>query len=170
MKPIHPLLVHFPIALLLLSVAADLVAFFTDVQSLRDTAWWALLGAAVGGAFTVLAGLYDMRRADLTEEVHVRVHTHMKVGLTLLAALIGLTLWRLKIYTSPDPAPGWGYLAAALFAVGLTALQGWLGGELVYTYGVFDRPAGRNDKSAGTPHEHHSHTKTKHDEAKDSKH
>jgi hypothetical protein len=37
----------------------------------------------VSGVFTVLAGLYDMRRAHLKEEVHARVHRHMKVGLTL---------------------------------------------------------------------------------------
>ncbi len=49
MKPVHPILVHFPIALLSLSVAANLTGYFADVASLRDTGWWALLGAALGG-------------------------------------------------------------------------------------------------------------------------
>ena len=80
MKPIHPIFVHFPIALLALSVAADFAAFFADVESLRSTGWWSLLGAAIGGIFTALAGLYDMRRADMMEEVRERVHRHMKVG------------------------------------------------------------------------------------------
>jgi uncharacterized membrane protein len=156
MKPIHPMLVHFPIALLLLSVTADLAAFFADIQTLRDTAWWSLLGAAVSGVFTVLAGLYDMRRAQLQEEVHARVHRHMKVGLTLLAALAGLTLWRWTIHTSPESAVGWSYLAAALLVAGLTVLQGWLGGELVYSDGVFVRHARGGRLPEGT-HKKHIH-------------
>lgn len=83
MKPVHPLLVHFPIALLFLSVAADLVAFFSDSASLRDTGWWALIGAALGAVVTVASGVYDMRRATLEEDVHHLVYQHMKVGFSL---------------------------------------------------------------------------------------
>jgi uncharacterized membrane protein len=63
-----------------MSVTADFTAFFTDMRTLRDTAWWSLLGAAVSGVFTVLAGVYDMRRAQSIEEVHARVRRHMRVG------------------------------------------------------------------------------------------
>jgi uncharacterized membrane protein len=154
MKPIHPMLVHFPIALLLMSVTADFAAFFTDMRTLRDTAWWSLLGAAVSGLFTVLAGLYDMRRAQLKEEVHARVHRHMKVGLTLLTALVGLTLWRWTIHTNLDLTVGWSYLAAALLVVCLTGLQGWLGGELVYSDGVFVRHARGGRSPEGTHKKH----------------
>jgi uncharacterized membrane protein len=103
--------------LVFLSVTADFAAFFTDVRTLLDTAWWSLLGAAVSGIFTVLAGLYDMRRAQLKEDVHVRVHRHIQVGLTLLAALVGLALWRWTIHTNPDLTVGSRYLAAALLVV-----------------------------------------------------
>lgn len=137
MKPVHPILVHFPIALLVLSVAADLVGFFTDNVSLRNTGWWALLGAAIGGVLTVAAGVYDMRRANLQEEVHERVHQHMKVGFALLAAIIGLTVWRWTFYTQPGLPVTAIYLDVALLTAGLAGFQGWLGGELVYTYGVF---------------------------------
>lgn len=154
MKPIHPMLVHFPIALLLLSVAADFAGFFTDLQSLRDTARWSLLGAAASGVFTVFAGLYDMRRAQLREEVHARVHRHMRVGLTLLAALAGLTLWRWMVYTGSESAVGWSYLAAALLVACLAGLQGWLGGELVYSDGVFVRQARRGRSPEGTHKKH----------------
>jgi uncharacterized membrane protein len=41
MRPVHPLVVHFPIALLALSVTADLFAFFARIDSLRSTGWWA---------------------------------------------------------------------------------------------------------------------------------
>jgi uncharacterized membrane protein len=140
--------------LVFLSVTADFAAFFTDVRTLLDTAWWSLLGAAVSGIFTVLAGLYDMRRAQLKEDVHVRVHRHIQVGLTLLAALVGLALWRWTIHTNPDLTVGSRYLAAALLVVCLTGLQGWLGGKLVYSDGVFVRHA-RGGRSPEGAHKRH---------------
>ena len=142
MKPIHPILVHFPIALLALSVVADLGAFFLQIESMRSTGWWSLLGAALGGVVTVLAGLYDMHRADLTEEVHERVHRHMKVGLALIAAIAALTLWRWFGFEQPGLAVTAVYLDCAILTMVLAGFQGWLGGDLVYTYGVFVRRAG----------------------------
>ena len=49
----HPMLVHFPIALLALSVVTDVIAFLAHVDSLRNVGWWALVGAAGGAAATV---------------------------------------------------------------------------------------------------------------------
>ena len=135
MKPIHPIFVHFPIALLTLSVAADAVAFFTNVDSLRNTGWWSLLGAAAGSLVTVAAGIFDMRRAELSENVHERVHRHMKVGLMLTVVILGLTAWRLTIFFQGIPVSAT-YLDCAILAMALAGFQGWLGGELVYSYGV----------------------------------
>ena len=135
MKPIHPIFVHFPIALLALSVAADAVAFFTDIDSLRNTGGWALFGAAAGGVVTAATGVFDMRRAELTEQVHERVHRHMKVGLMLTAVVLGLAAWRLTIFLQGIAVSGT-YLDCAILAMALAGFQGWLGGELVYSYGV----------------------------------
>ena len=159
MKPIHPVLVHFPIALLALSVAADLVAFFTNIESLRSTGWWALTGAALGGVVTVAAGVFDMRRATLNEEVHHRVHQHMKVGFTLLAVIVALTVWRWTIFKQPGLAVSAIYLDCALIAMALTGFQGWLGGELVYTYGIFVKDAGptAGGKGKAQPENEKSH-------------
>jgi uncharacterized membrane protein len=161
MKPVHPLVVHFPIALLALSVTADLFAFFARIDSLRSTGWWAVVGAAIGGIVTVLAGLFDMRRADLKEDVHVRVHRHMKVGFALLASIVGLTLWRWMIYKQGLSVTAI-YLDCALLTMALAAFQGWLGGELVYSDGVFVKQAvpTAGAKAAGHPQDtdgHHHH-------------
>lgn len=55
-KPIHPMFVHFPIALLALSAAPDVVAFFLKIDSLKSAGWWALAGATAGGVVAVAAG------------------------------------------------------------------------------------------------------------------
>ena len=78
-----------------------------------------------------------MRRATLDEQVHHLVHQHLKVGVTLLAVIIGLTLWRWAIYRHPELFVTAIYLDVALLATGLAGFQGWLGAELVYSHGVF---------------------------------
>src|SRR3546814_2838113 len=97
MKPIHPMLVHFPIALLVFSVSADGAAYVTRIESLGSTGWWTLLGAAISALAAVAAGLFDMYRAHrtgLSEEVHHRVHRHRLVGFALLVAILALAFWR----------------------------------------------------------------------------
>jgi uncharacterized membrane protein len=159
LKPVHPILVHFPIALLSLSVAADVIGFF-GVASLRDTGWWALLGAALGGVATVAAGLFDMQRAKMTEAVHHRVHRHMHVGLVLVVAIVGLAVWRGSVYYAGGIVPMF-YLDMAVLTMALATFQGWLGGELVYTDGVFVaqgkpvvKEGGDNGKSKDQGHNH----------------
>ncbi len=104
MPPIHPAIVHFPIALLVLSVVADFFGFLYHSESLRGAGWWSLLGAAIGGVLAVVAGYYDMKREEekLEHEAHEQIHKHMYVGFVLLAAIAGLTVWRWLIYANQD--------------------------------------------------------------------
>lgn len=148
MPPIHPALVHYPIALVTLSVLADVIGFIGGNQSLQNAGWWALLGAAIGAALTLIAGLFDMTREKIEPVAHKRVHTHMKVGLTLFAVLAGLTVWRWLIYSNLAYPIGWIYLVAACLVLGLTFFQGWLGGELVFTDGVGVAPTGQGTEPA----------------------
>lgn len=148
MPPIHPALVHYPIALVTLAVIADLLGYSSGNESLKTVGWWALIGAAVGAALALVAGVFDMNREKIADEAHKRVHTHMKVGFTLFAAIVGLTVWRWFIYTDQSYRLGWGYLIAALLVLGLTFFQGWLGGELVFADGVGVAPTGQGTESS----------------------
>lgn len=159
-KPIHPMLVHFPIALLIASFLADAVHFFASWSSIEHVGWWMLALASAGGLFTVLAGLFDMRRATLDEAIHERVHQHMWVGMGLFLVICALTAWRWIFFSNATPVSML-YLDASFLSVGLATFQGWLGGELVYTHGVFvasqqkkaaSRPAGK--VAEANPHKH----------------
>lgn len=153
MPPIHPAIVHFPIALVIFSVAADFLGYLTGSQSLRAAGWWTLAGAVAGGAAAVAAGVIDMNREQIKHEAHVRVHTHMRVGFALLVALAGLSVWRWFIYRDAQNAVGWIYLLGALVVVALTFFQGYLGGELVFADGVGVAPTGQGTETMGEAQE-----------------
>ena len=154
MPPIHPAIVHYPVALMTFSVVADLLGYLTDSASLQTAGTWALFGAGIGAAAAIITGLFDMNRAKLQHAAHKRVHVHMKVGLTLFVAIVGLTGWRWVVTLDPHHGLGWSYLIPAFVVLALTFLQGWLGGELVFSDGVGVTRTGQGTEPPGKEENH----------------
>lgn len=156
MTPRHPAVVHFPIALSVLSVGADAVGWMTHHHaispSLFAAGWWALTGAVSSAAVAIVLGISDMRRATMEEDAHRQVHHHMRIGLGVFAALALLFIWRLSRMLGGDYSVGIAYLGAGVVTLLLIGYQGWLGGELVFRLGVgvTGRPVSGTHTMAGT--------------------
>lgn len=146
MPPIHPALVHFPIALFTFAFVLDFIGFVRNSLTLRTAAFWSLLGALLGIALTIAAGYYDMSRAALGE-THDYVAFHTAAGWMLAVAMAGLTLWRWILRRS-ERAFGPGYLVAGFIVLALTLFQGWYGGEMVYSQGAGVAAAGKGTEAA----------------------
>lgn len=136
MPPLHPAIVHLPIALVVFSVVADLIGSWTRSASLRAAGFWALAAAAPAAIAAVAAGYYDMNRATLSAELDGVIHLHVRTGWALMIALVLLALWRWRIGLEPKGWKGGVYTVAAIGMLGLVAFQGWYGGEMVFAYGA----------------------------------
>ena len=147
MPPLHPAVLHFPIALVVFSFIADLLGRLLNNRSLRSAGFWSLVGALLGGAVAAATGYYDFTRDALGDTARY-VDFHMDVGWILVGTLVVLTLWRWLVYARRDRSPGIPYLAATLLAVGLTLFQGWYGGEMVYSQGAGVAAAGKGTEPA----------------------
>lgn len=143
LPPVHPAIVHFPIALVTLWFIAELIGYFSRSEKARTVAWWSLVAAAISGPITIVAGYADMWRASLAPATHELVHTHLKIGWTLVVATLAVTAWRWFIRTEPQRRPGGGFLVAAALVFALTIFQGWYGGEMVYAHGAGVAAAGQ---------------------------
>lgn len=143
MPPIHPALVHFPIALIVFSAIADLLGYVYGNETLTGAGWWSMLGAALGGVLAAGAGYFDMTRENLKPAARDRVRTHMKIGIAAVAVVAALTFWRWIIFSSPGYSINTLYLIGVLAGVLLIFFQAWLGGEIVYGYGVGVAPDGQ---------------------------
>lgn len=152
MPPIHPALVHFPIALVIFSFIADLFGYFRNNETLRAAGFWSLVGAAVSIPLVVAAGYYDMNRAALGE-THEYVAFHMKTGWALLVSVILLTIWRSYIYAKAGQRLNGLYLGAAFLVLALTAFQGWYGSEMVYSQGAGVAAAGKGTEPPKSGHQ-----------------
>jgi uncharacterized membrane protein len=144
---LHPAVVHFPIALLLLGSAAGLL-YLAGVRraDLLSLTWWPLRLGWLGGAAAVLTGLLAQSglppQAPYTDVLNWHIGTSWALLLVYAAVLYRQWLYANK-RRAADPADlldlarARGWLIAALVAgSGLVVVGGWLGGELVYTWGV----------------------------------
>ena len=135
--PLHPALVHFPVALWTASVASDAAARVTGAAFWSPAAWWSLVAGLVVAALAAVAGFVDYSRLTPKHPAFRFATAHMLV--MSFAALCFLLSALLR--TGPDAPAGIGAIASS--GVGfITLLVGaWLGGDLVYRFGVGMEPS-----------------------------
>ena len=133
--PVHPMLIPFPIALWIFSLASDLIFLFGFGGPVwKDVALYTMIGGIIGGLVAAIPGYVDYR--TLTDPVVVRVaqlHMVINVGLVLLFSVnAGLRLLNGSEAVLP--------VFLSMFGVVALGVSGWLGGELVYVQGVAVQP------------------------------
>lgn len=148
LPPMHPALVHFPIALVAVSFLCDLLGRISKSDSLRSAGWWCLILGAIATVIAVPLGYFDMNRAMLDEDTHEFVDLHLRIGWVLLIVVTFLTVWRSVYRIKPEREVGGFYLFIALLVTGLTFFQGWFGGEMVYAHGAGVAPTNQGTQTA----------------------
>jgi uncharacterized membrane protein len=133
--PVHPMLIPFPIALWIFSLASDLIYLFGFGGPVwKDIALYTMVGGIVGGVAAAIPGYVDYR--SLSDPVIVRVaqmHMIINVALIILFTIDA----GLRILNGNEAL-----LPVFLSVLGVAGLgvSGWLGGELVYVQGVAVQP------------------------------
>jgi uncharacterized membrane protein len=134
--PMHPIFVHFTIALTSASLVFDALGFFLNKTSLTSAGGWTLIGSAVMTLMTISTGLTSSSRAPVEEgEARSFLRAHMALGLIFFGLLVAVMLWRLWLWQNGQGV-SWLYLLSMAAVSLVMTLQGYLGGELVYRYGV----------------------------------
>lgn len=130
--PVHPALVHFPVAALLGLVASDAAFIHTgDPFWARMSLWLAGVGA-LGGWVAALIGALDwLSVRKIRGMVSASIHGVLAVMMLSLATFN----WLLRVDEAAAPVWPWGIYVSVLTA-GLIAVTSALGGVLVYEYGV----------------------------------
>lgn len=127
MYPLHPMIVHFPVALLLISVLLDFGAVRRGQAEMAAYARRALKCGLVSGVVAAVSGLADVARSG-GAITPADARTHLVLAIALLALAAGLLLWRRKMQ---GPVTG-AYLAAGSVMAALLVVVGYLGGKLAY--------------------------------------
>ena len=86
MQNVHPLVVHFPLALLVLSVPAYLASVATSSKLLPSVAFTLLVAGSLGAAAALGTGLYAEDGVIVSESVRVALinpHKYFMVAATI---------------------------------------------------------------------------------------
>jgi len=132
MPDLHPLLVHFPVALLTFGVAADVVGWIRRKEISVTVAWWTQITGTAAILLSVASGLLakgHVTEAGLLEKLDV----HEQLAFVTAAVFVGLTLWRIG---ARGRIPSRVYLLCLIMGLLLVWGTAWFGGELVYRYGI----------------------------------
>lgn len=132
----HPLVVHFTIALIIVSVLCDLLGWLLKKSFFHTVGWWNLFFGFLGTLVTVATGLYAEDHVAHTEAAHALIEKHETLGLIVLGIIAVLFLWRLLRRGEIPQRLLSLYLLAGVVAIGVLTVGAYYGGELVYTHGV----------------------------------
>lgn len=150
---LHPLVVHFPIALLFAAGAVDLAGLLIPAhRPLRDTATWLYVGGAATAVFTYFTGYTAAQGGAFSPEVALLVDAHADrafVATWLFAFFASLRL-AMSYILRPRRALRLGAFAVALVGLGALAQTTLLGARLVFEQGLGVRAVTVAESAEGT--------------------
>jgi uncharacterized membrane protein len=144
--PRHPLAVTVPIGAWTGSLVFDIGSRVTGGSAglARGSFWLIAIGLA-GALVAALLGFLDLIIIPLGTRTARTAVLHMTLVLLVTAAYAGNLLWR-HAEVAPGPVPG-GPLALSAVSLAVLGAGGYLGGKLVFRYGV--RVAEESDQADG---------------------
>jgi uncharacterized membrane protein/nitrite reductase/ring-hydroxylating ferredoxin subunit len=145
--PIHPLLIHFPIGLFILSFILDLISLaFPSAPNLVRDAFYAMLLGIITAVIAAVPGLVDYTDIRSDHPAKRTATAHLTLNL-IVVALYGInlgvrssTLDELKTPIAP--------VVLSLIGIVLLSASSYLGGRLIYDEGI---AVGRHKRRTPTP-------------------
>jgi uncharacterized membrane protein len=159
--PWHPLVVHFPLALIFTATPLLLAARLIRSESVAATAaivgTWNLCLGAVAALISLGTGLGAVLNLDVNAAAHQAISLHMRWAMFTTLMLLLLAVWR-GAGTALKSRPSWVFLIVLLAATAALGVTGYRGGKNVYEFGVgikkiavrFEVPHG--DESRNSPY------------------
>jgi uncharacterized membrane protein len=135
----HPMIVHFPLALIVIAAFSLSVARVSPRERIAATlatvGTWNLCLGAIAVLFALgsgLAAVIDLH-VGLAARQAISAHVKSAVVMTVLVALVAV--WR-GAGTRPDSRPSWLFLLMLWVATAMLIVTGYRGGQNVYRYGI----------------------------------
>jgi len=133
--PIHPMLIPFPLALWATSFAVDVLFYFLRHPTLLIIAKFMIAAGCLGAIAAAIPGIIDWLTIK-NGEVKRAANWHARLNVAALVVFAISFFLRMGRYS--ELVSRRLTLPFLLSAVGviLISISGWLGGELVFRYGI----------------------------------
>lgn len=128
---LHPLIVHFPIALFITALGSEILSLISKKDNLHKVAWWNYLFGILTAALAILVAWWDNEVVK-----HPVFYTHKNLAYwTFWFALGSLPVLAL-IKKKTKSVFRILFIIFLIIVVTLVSFTGYYGGRLVYEYGI----------------------------------
>ena len=129
LPPLHPVLIHFPLALIPVALVCDAIGKWRNNVSLTHAAWWSMLFATLAAPLTAASGWLWLRQ--MGDMDHSELVYHQWLGTALPILLIPIAWWRFCLHGAQRTVPN-SHLSVLGFALLAVMIQGHLGGMMSF--------------------------------------
>ena len=130
---VHPMLIVFPLGLLVAACAFDIAAMATDSSAFYAIAYWNIVAGVIGGLAAALFGWLDWAA--------IKPYTRAKqvglwhgIGNMIIVGMFAISGW--MRYNASGFVPDSAALALSFGGIVLGLVTAWMGGELVERMGI----------------------------------
>ena len=146
---IHPIVVHFVIAMVLFAVVCDAIAYFTSNSKLYEVSWWNLFFATISIFIAIVFGQIEAGLAEPYSSVESTLNLHTIIGWSLSGIIAAMTGWRYVLRIRDPKTLPVSFLFAGVLLTGIVLFQVYLGDLLVWVYGLHTVPVVEALREAG---------------------
>jgi uncharacterized membrane protein len=134
--PFHPMLVTVPIGAWTTSLVFDIASHVAGNPAfLAQGSTWLIAIGVIGALIAGMIGFLDLVAIPAGTPAARTGLLHMSLVLLVTVAYIGNFAWRQAGHSPPGPVPA-GPLALSVLSLAVLGVAGFLGGKLVFRYGV----------------------------------
>ncbi len=127
--PLHPMLIAFPIGLLVTSFIFDLIARWQNMPSLAAAAWYCVIAGLIGATIAAIPGIIDLFSiVPADSSARSRGYKHAILNGLMMIAFIADAAYRGTRSVMADNTS----LILSAIGVVLIGCSGWLGATLIY--------------------------------------
>jgi uncharacterized membrane protein len=135
----HPMVVHFPLALVLVSAPLFLAARLLRNDAHASTAavvgTWNLCLGAIAALFALATGLGGVLDLDVSAAARQAISLHMKWAMFSSLVVLLLAVWR-GAGVAHASRPSWIFIIVLIGAAVALVVTGYRGGQNVFEFGV----------------------------------
>jgi uncharacterized membrane protein len=135
----HPMVVHFPVALVISAAAmlwgARLLRGERRAATLAVVGTWNLCLGSAAAVVALATGLGAVLGLQLTAAAHLAISIHLKWAIVTSLVLVMLSVWR-GAGTAAQSRPSWLFVVLLSAASAALLMTAYLGGQNVYRHGI----------------------------------
>lgn len=140
MDTLHPIVVHFVIAMGLITFVFDVIGVLTRRSALFEVSFWNLLFATAAIFVAIIFGQVEAGLANPYGASRDILNLHSTIGWSLAGVLSLMSGWRYVIRSKDPQQLPLAFLGAGGLLAALIVVQVTLGNQLIWVYGLHTVP------------------------------